>query len=55
MGFFIDFQWFSKGFGGFDKAKKDLKTLWKGFYEGEMRKNMKMRDFDGEKESKNEG
>ena len=26
-----------------------------GLYEGEMRKNMKMRDFDGEKESKNEG
>ena len=33
--FFIDFQWFSKDFEGFDKARKGLKPYQRDFDEGE--------------------
>ena len=46
--FFIDFQWFIKGFRGFDKAKKESLNLRKWIFMNGRREPMKKIDFYGE-------
>ena len=41
MGFYTDFQWFSKVSEGFDRVQKEFKNLQRQFYEGKNEENGK--------------